>query len=131
MIKAKTGDKVILKAFTGMVIGVFTVEKSSEKSIMLLKSDGEKMIFSRKTGIQKRLPEERKQWASRIIDDDGSFVPYVRAPHGEGKRHKRRLPQIPLVDVEEVIAEDGYIDPFFEEEQAKKQKKKTSVMEEM
>lgn len=74
MIKAKKGDTVILRGFTGIQLGVFEVKKSTDKTLTLLKKDGNKMIFSRKTGKQTNVDEGKERFANSIIDDDGSYV---------------------------------------------------------
>lgn len=46
-----TENEVVVKAFTGMVIGVFPVKKKTSKSITVKTSKG-LLVFDRKTGKQ-------------------------------------------------------------------------------
>lgn len=81
----KKGDKVILKGFTGIKLGVFTVEKATDKSITILKKDGSKMIFDKKTGKQQNVEEGKEKYANSIMKDDGSYV----APNRAGAKKKK------------------------------------------
>lgn len=72
--KVAKGDTVILKGFTGIKLGVFEVEKATEKNITISKQNGDKLIFSRATGKQLNVEEGKEKWASSIMEDDGSYV---------------------------------------------------------
>ena len=74
MLNVNKGDKVILKGFTGIKLGVFEVEKVTEKSVVVLKTNGEKMVFSKKTGVQTNVEEGKEKYANSIMEDDGSYV---------------------------------------------------------
>lgn len=89
MINAKKGDTVILKGFTGIQLGVFEVKKSTDKTLTLLKKDGNKMIFSRKTGKQVNVDEGKERFANSIIDDDGSYVRPKRKTKAEKEAEKK------------------------------------------
>lgn len=108
MLNVNKGDKVILKGFTGIKLGVFEVEKATEKSIVVLKKNGEKMVFSRKTGVQTNVEEGKEKYANSIMEDDGS---YVRPQRTKKKAKKAEEPE-PVDDAE-----------FEEEKPAKKTKK--------
>lgn len=81
----KKGDKVILVGFTGMKLGIFEVAKASAKSIMIKKRNGDAMIFSKKTGKQTNMDEDKKNYLNSVMIDDGSYVPPKR-----GKRKKAK-----------------------------------------
>ena len=57
----KKGDSVIVKGFTGIKLGVFTVAKATEKSITVEKKDGSLMIFSKKDGRQTNVEEGKEK----------------------------------------------------------------------
>ena len=74
MIDLKKGDKVILKGFTGIKLGVFEIDSATKKTVTILKKNGDEMIFDRKTGTQVNVEEGKERYANSIIEDDGSFV---------------------------------------------------------
>lgn len=121
MLNVNKGDKVILKGFTGIKLGVFEVEKATEKSIVVLKKNGEKMVFSKKTGVQTNVEEGKEKYANSIMEDDGSYV----RPQRKKKAKKAKKVEEPIDEVE-VEAEEE------EEKPAKKTKKikKTKKVEE-
>ena len=80
----KKGDSVIVKGFTGIKLGVFTVAKATEKSITVEKKDGSLMIFSKKDGKQTNVEEGKERYANSVMEDDGSYV----QPH-RGKKTKK------------------------------------------
>lgn len=82
----KKGDNVILKGFTGIKLGVFAVEKATDKSITIIKKDGSKMIFDKKTGKQQNVEEGKEKYANSIMEDDGSYV----APNRTGAKKKSK-----------------------------------------
>lgn len=84
MLEMKKGEKVILKGFTGIKLGVFPVESTTKKTITVLKKNGDEMVFDRKTGKQINVYEGKEKYANSIIPDDGSFV----APSTAGAKRK-------------------------------------------
>ena len=72
--KLNKGDTVILKAFTGMKVGVFTIEKATDKTITIVTRRGKKLIFDRATGTQINTEEGKERYAGTIMENDGSFV---------------------------------------------------------
>lgn len=102
----KKGDNVILKGFTGIKLGVFPVEKATDKSITIIKKDGSKMIFDKKTGKQQNVEEGKEKYANSIMEDDGSYV----APNRAGAKKKSKKTE--------------------DEKPAKKSKKKAEPVEE-
>ena len=84
MMELKKGDKVILKGFTGIKLGVFTVESVAKKSVTILKKNGDEMVFDKKTGKQINVEEGKEKYANSIVEDDGSFV----APSTVGAKRK-------------------------------------------
>ena len=74
MLEMKKGDKVIVKGFTGIKLGVFSVESTTKKTITVLKKNGDEMIFDRKTGKQVNVEEGKEKYANSIMEDDGSYV---------------------------------------------------------
>lgn len=84
MIESKKGDKVIVKGFTGIKLGVFEVASVTKKTITVLKRNGDEMIFDRKTGRQVNVEEGKEKYANSVMEDDGSFV----APSTRGANKK-------------------------------------------
>lgn len=84
MLEMNKGDKVILKGFTGIKLGVFPVASTTKKTITVLKKNGDEMVFDRKTGKQVNVEEGKEKYANSIIPDDGSFV----APSTVGAKRK-------------------------------------------
>lgn len=78
MIEAKKGEKVIVKGFTGIKLGVFEVSGVTKKTISVTKRNGDEMIFDRKTGRQTNVEEGKEKYANIAMDDDGSYVAPVR-----------------------------------------------------
>lgn len=74
MIESKKGDKVIVKGFTGIKLGVFEVVSVTKKTITVNKRNGDEMIFDRKTGRQVNVEEGKEKYANSVMEDDGSFV---------------------------------------------------------
>ena len=74
MIEVKKGEKVIVKGFTGIKLGVFDVEKADKKTVTILKKNGDEMVFDRKTGKQVNVAEGKEKYANSIMEDDGSYV---------------------------------------------------------
>lgn len=85
MLDLNKGDKVILKGFTGVKLGVFEVKSTTKKTITVLKRNGDEMIFDRKTGKQVNVEEGKERYANSIMEDDGSFV----APSTAGAKRKK------------------------------------------
>ena len=83
-LKVTVGDKVIMKGFTGIKLGVFEVAEMDSKSVTIIKKDGSELIFSKKTGKQLNVEEGKERYANSIMEDDGSYV----APN-RGKRKKK------------------------------------------
>lgn len=74
MLEMKKGDKVILRGFTGIKLGLFPVESTTKKTITVLKKNGDEMVFDRKTGKQINVEEGKERYANSIMEDDGSYV---------------------------------------------------------
>lgn len=93
MIEAKKGEKVIVKGFTGIKLGVFEVTSTTKKTISVTKRSGDEMIFDRKTGKQTNIEEGKEKYANTAMDDDGSYVAPTRkkaaAPAKEEKSSKK------------------------------------------
>ena len=116
MLNVNKGDKVILKGFTGIKLGVFEVEKVTEKSVVVLKTNGEKMVFSKKTGVQTNVEEGKEKYANSIMEDDGSYV----KPQRKKKAKKAKKVEEPVDDVE---AEEEEEKPAKKTKKVKKAKK--------
>lgn len=124
MMETKKGENVIVKGFTGIKLGVFTVESTTKKTITVMKKNGDEMIFDRKTGKQINVAEGKERYANSIMEDDGSFV----APSRIGAKRKKakkakKAEQEEVVESEETeeVDEDEEDEP--EEKPVKKAKK--------
>ena len=106
----KKGDSVIVKGFTGIKLGVFTVAKATEKNITVEKKDGSLMIFSKKDGKQTNVEEGKERYANSVMEDDGSCV----QPH-RGKKTKKE-DQKPAKKSKKQAEPDDVDDEEFEDE---------------
>lgn len=120
MIELKKGDKCIVKGFTGIKLGIFTVAAVSKKTVTVLKANGDEMIFDRKTGRQVNVEEGKEKYANTVMEDDGSYVAPNRAKK-EAKKTSKKTVKKPKPEPEDEDDDD-------EEEEApvKKPTKKTS-----
>lgn len=111
MLNLEKGDKVILKGFTGIKLGVFEVARVTDKTVTVLKKDGSKMIFSKKTGKQINVEEGKERFANSIMEDDGSYVAPKRGR--KKKASSKKVSKKPIVEEE---IEEGFeeIDEDFE-----------------
>ena len=64
--KIKKGDVVTLLGFTGMNIGNFPVVKATKTELTIETKKG-LLTFSRKTGKQLGLPEEKERYANKLV----------------------------------------------------------------
>lgn len=86
MLEVKKGDKVILKGFTGVKLGLFVVDSATKKTVTVIKRNGDEMVFDRKTGRQINVEEGKERYANFLMEDDGSYV--APATRGASKRKK-------------------------------------------
>ena len=107
----KKGDSVIVKGFTGIKLGVFTVAKATEKNITVEKKDGSLMIFSKKDGKQTNVEEGKERYANSVMEDDGSYV----QPH-RGKKTKKEEDKKPAKKSKKQAEPDDVDDEEFEDE---------------
>ena len=101
MIDLKKGDKVILKGFTGIKLGVFEINSTTKKTVTILKKNGDEMIFDRKTGTQVNVEEGKERYANSIIEDDGSFVAPSTKSASKRKAAKAKAKEEPEEDEDE------------------------------
>ena len=115
MIELKKGDKVILKGFTGIKLGVFEIAAATKKTVTVVKKNGDEMIFDRKTGRQINVEEGKEKYANSIMEDDGSFV----APSTRGASRKKAAKKAPAkpapVDDEDEDEDEDEVDEDEEE----------------
>ena len=122
MLELKKGDKVILKGFTGIKLGVFEVQSATKKTITIEKKNGDELVFDRKTGKQVNVEEGKEKYANSIMEDDGSFV----APSTAGAKKKTTKKAAPKKAKIEEPEEDEEEDDDEEEEEEPKPVKKTA-----
>jgi len=113
MIESKKGDKVIVKGFTGIKLGVFEVAAATKKTITVNKKNGDEMIFDRKTGRQVNVEEGKEKYANSVMEDDGSFVaPSTRGASKKAAAKKAaKAKPAPADDDEEEEEEDEDEEP--------------------
>lgn len=119
MIELKKGDKVILKGFTGIKLGVFEIAAATKKTVTIIKKNGDEMIFDRKTGRQVNVEEGKEKYANSITEDDGSFV----APATRGASRKKAAKKVAKAEEADEDEEDEEDDE--DEEPVKPVKKPT------
>ena len=115
VMELKKGDKVILKGFTGIKLGVFEVTAASKKTLTITKANGEELVFDRKTCKQINVEEGKERYANSIMEDDGSYV--KPNPHKGKKKAAAKAKK--AEDQEDAEAEDEEDD----EEEVKPAKK--------
>lgn len=121
MLNLEKGDKVILKGFTGIKLGVFEVARVTDKTVTVLKKDGSKMIFSKKTGKQINVEEGKERFANSIMEDDGSYVAPKRGR--KKKASSKKVSKKPMVE-EEIEEDFEKPEPVRRKTSSKKPKKK-------
>lgn len=99
MIELKKGDKVILKGFTGIKLGVFEIASATKKTVTVIKKNGDEMVFDRKTGRQINVEEGKEKYANSIMEDDGSFV--APSTRGAARKATKKAPKAKPAPVEE------------------------------
>lgn len=118
MLELKKGEKVILKGFTGIKLGVFEVVAATKKTITICKKNGDEMVFDKKTGKQINVEEGKERYANSIMEDDGSYVaPSTRS--ASKKAAKKPAKKVKEVEEPEENEEED------EEEEAPAPKKST------
>lgn len=120
MLECKKNDKVILKGFTGIKLGVFEVVSATKKTITINKKNGAELIFDRKTGKQINVEEGKEKYANSIMEDDGSFV----APSTKGATKKSAKKPVKKAKPEPEEDEDFEDDEDDEDEEPVKPAKK-------
>ena len=114
----KKGDKVILKGFTGIKLGVFEVVGATKKTVTINKRNGDEMDFDKATGKQINIEEGKEKYASSIMEDDGSYV--APATRGASKKKAAKKP------VKKAKVEEPEEDEEDEEEEETPAPKKSS-----
>lgn len=115
----KKGDKVILKGFTGIKLGVFEVVAATKKTATINKRNGDEMVFDKATGKQINVEEGKEKYANSIMEDDGSYV--APATRGASKKKEMKKP-VKKAKVEEPEEDD---EDDEDEEEAPAPKKST------
>lgn len=134
MIEVKKGEKVIVKGFTGIKLGVFEVDKADKKTVTILKKNGDEMVFDRKTGKQVNVAEGKEKYANSIMEDDGSYVAPSTKKASKKKAAKpvtKKAKPEPEDDEDEDDEEEEEVKPAKKSKPAKKAAKKSKkVVEE-
>ena len=128
MIELKKGDKVILKGFTGIKLGVFEIASATKKTVTIVKKNGDEMVFDRKTGRQINVEEGKEKYANSIMEDDGSFV--APSTRGAARKATKKAPKAKSAPAEDEDDEEELEDDEDDEDEepvkpSKKPAKKT------
>ena len=128
MIELKKGDKVILKGFTGIKLGVFEIASATKKTVTIVKKNGDEMVFDRKTGRQINVEEGKEKYANAIMEDDGSFV--APSTRGAARKATKKAPKAKSAPAEDEDDEEELEDDEDDEDEepvkpSKKPAKKT------
>ena len=130
----KKGDKVILKGFTGIKLGVFEIAKVDKKSVTIIKKNGDELIFSLKTGKQTNVAEGKERFANSIMEDDGSYVDPQKSKKTVEKKSAKKVSKRAKVeepeDDEDEDEEEPQPAPKKTKKAAKPAKKSKKVVEE-
>lgn len=127
MLNVNKGDKVILKGFTGIKLGVFEVKSTTKKTVTIEKKNGDELVFDRKTCKQINVEEGKEKYANSIMEDDGSFV----APSTAGAKRKAskktaaKKAKVEEPELEDEEEDEGADDEEEDEEPAPKSVKKS------
>lgn len=132
----KTGDTIIMKSFTGTAMGVFEVVAETEKTFTVLKKNGQKVIFSKKTGKQINVEEGKERYANYAIENDGSYKsirPTDQEKDGVEEKPKKKKPAKKVKEVEEVeeVEEIEEIEKPKKKKPAKRPVKKVEDLEDL
>jgi len=107
----KKGETVALLGFTGMNIGEFKVTAATKSEITIETKKGT-LSFSRKTGKQLGLAEDKEKYANKIVlpEDAPPKVERKAKPKVEDKKDDKKKPakdKKPAPEPEDVEEEDG------------------------
>ena len=115
MIELKKGDKVILKGFTGIKLGVFEIASATKKTVTIVKKNGDEMVFDRKTGRQINVEEGKEKYANSIMEDDGSFV--APSTRGAARKATKKAPKAKSAPAEDEDDEEELEDDEDDEDE--------------
>ena len=115
MIELKKGDKVILKGFTGIKLGVFEIASATKKTVTIVKKNGDEMVFDRKTGRQINVEEGKEKYANSIMEDDGSFV--APSTRGAARKATKKAPKAKSAPTEDEDDEEELEDDEDDEDE--------------
>ena len=115
MIELKKGDKVMLKGFTGIKLGVFEIASATKKTVTIVKKNGDEMVFDRKTGRQINVEEGKEKYANSIMEDDGSFV--APSTRGAARKATKKAPKAKSAPTEDEDDEEELEDDEDDEDE--------------
>jgi len=124
--KIKKGNVVTLLGFTGMNIGDFPVVEATKTELTIETKKGT-LSFSRKTGKQLGLPEEKEKYANKIVLPEDAPEKVERKakpakkddkkkPAKEDKKPAEKQPAPPVEPDDDDDAEDKALDSMTLEE---------------
>lgn len=123
MAKVKKGQTMIMVGFTGIKLTRVEVAEVTDKGIVVVKRNGEKVIFDKKTLVQTNAKSEK--YANRLIEDDPDWEPALNKARKAPKKASKKATKKAAAPVEDDDDEEDEEDEE-EEKPVKKSSKKAS-----
>ena len=125
MAKVKKGQTMIMVGFTGIKLTRVEIADVTDKGIVVIKKDGTKLVFDKKTLIQTNAKNEK--YANRLIEDDPDWEPALnKARKSTRKSKKEDKKGVKPVEVDEDDEEEDEEEPVRKQKPSKKSSKKPS-----
>lgn len=128
MAKVKKGQTMIMVGFTGIKLTRVEVVDVTDKGIIVIKKDGTKLVFDKKTLVQTNAKNEK--YANRLIEDDPDWEPALnkarKTPRKSKKEDKKGVKPVEVDEDDEEEDEDEDEEPVRKQKSSKKSSKKPS-----
>lgn len=128
MAKVKKGQTMIMVGFTGIKLTRVEIADVTDKGIIVIKKDGTKLVFDKKTLVQTNAKNEK--YANRLIEDDPDWEPALnkarKAPKKSKKEDKKGVKPAEVDEDDEEEDEDEDEEPVRKQKPSKKSSKKPS-----
>ena len=128
MAKVKKGQTMIMVGFTGIKLTRVEIADVTDKGIIVIKKDGTKLVFDKKTLVQTNAKNEK--YANRLIEDDPDWEPALnkarKAPKKSKKEDKKGVKPVEVDEDDEEEDEDEDEEPVRKQKPSKKSSKKPS-----
>ena len=128
MAKVKKGQTMIMVGFTGIKLTRVEIADVTDKGIVVIKKDGTKLVFDKKTLVQTNAKNEK--YANHLIEDDPDWEPALnkarKAPRKSKKGDKKGVKPVEVDEDDEEEDEDEDEEPVRKQKSSKKASKKPS-----